>query len=133
MSNSALPDNISYTAEHEWVALAPGDEPSGDPVRVGITSLAVENLGDLVYLELPEVGSTVTVGESCGEIESTKTVSELFPPVTGTVSIINTKAVENPELVTADPYGEGWLFAIIPDGVGELWTAQKYATENGIQ
>ncbi|ANY21596.1 glycine cleavage system protein GcvH [Gordonia terrae] len=133
MTNPALPENLSYTAEHEWIALAPGAEQTGDPVRVGITALAVENLGDLVYLELPDVGSTVTVGESCGEVESTKTVSELYPPVTGKVSIINTAAVENPEVVTSDPYGEGWLFAVIPDEVGELWTAAKYASEYGVQ
>src|SRR6478752_4078646 len=114
MSEIPLPGNLSYTDEHEWVAVEPGASLPADPVRAGITAVAPDNLGDLVYLELPTVGSTVTLGEACGEVESTKTVSELYPPVAGTVSIVNTAVVDDPELVSKDPYGEGWLFAVLP-------------------
>ncbi|SEB33250.1 glycine cleavage system protein GcvH [Rhodococcus koreensis] len=132
MSEISLPGNLSYTDEHEWVAVEPGAALPADPVRVGITAVAVDNLGDLVYLELPTVGSTVTLGEACGEVESTKTVSELYPPVSGTVSIVNTAVVDDPELVSKDPYGEGWLFAVLPSEAGELLTAAEYAEKNGV-
>ncbi|MDH6194284.1 glycine cleavage system H protein [Mycobacterium frederiksbergense] len=132
MSTTKLPDDRSYTEEHEWVLIAPGAPLPGEPVRVGITALAAESLGDLVYLDLPEVGATVTAGEVCGEVESTKTVSELYPPVTGEVTEVNSAAVDDPSLVTADPYGKGWLFAVAATGTADLLTAAEYAQKNGV-
>ncbi|NGP05681.1 glycine cleavage system protein GcvH [Rhodococcus sp. 14C212] len=132
MPSHAIPNDRSYTTDHEWVAIAPGDQLPDSPVRVGITSIAVDSLGELVFVDLPEVGSTIVAGEPCGEVESTKTVSELYPPVSGRVTVINTAAVDNPELVTADPYGEGWLFAVQPTDAGELLTAAEYAEQNGV-
>ncbi|MGV9798741.1 glycine cleavage system protein GcvH [Mycobacterium sp. NPDC003449] len=129
---SSIPADRSYTEQHEWVQIAPGAALPDTPVRIGITSLAAESLGDLVFVELPEVGSTVIAGESCGEVESTKTVSELYPPVSGTITEVNTAAVDDPALITADPYGEGWLFAVQPTGAGELLTAAEYAEKNGV-
>jgi glycine cleavage system H protein len=118
----SIPSELSYTAEHEWVA-------AGDPATVGITAHAADALGDVVYLELPAVGDTVTAGQVCGEIESTKSVSELFAPVDGTVVEVNTAAVDDPSLVNADPYGAGWLLkvdAVDAAGAG-LLTAAQYA------
>lgn len=106
---SQIPTELQYTAEHEWVA-------AGDPATVGITAHAADALGDVVYLELPEVGATVTAGEVCGEIESTKSVSELFAPVDGTVVEVNTAAVDDPSVVNADPYGAGWLLKVAVSG-----------------
>ncbi|MDO8106083.1 glycine cleavage system protein GcvH [Isoptericola sp. b441] len=118
MSN---PTELQYTAEHEWVA-------AGDPATVGITAHAADALGDVVYLELPEVGATITAGEVCGEIESTKSVSELFAPVDGTVVEVNSAAVDDPSVVNADPYGAGWLLRVAVSGDGgELLTAEQYA------
>ncbi|MFE3060223.1 glycine cleavage system protein GcvH [Nocardia sp. NPDC059239] len=132
MSSHAIPNDRSYTDDHEWVLLAPGEPLPDSPVRVGITSVAVDSLGELVFVDLPKVGTEIVAGEACGEVESTKTVSELFPPVSGRVTLVNTAVVENPELVTADPYGEGWLFAVQPTGTGELLTAAEYAEKNGV-
>ncbi|WP_163509108.1 glycine cleavage system protein H [Fodinicola acaciae] len=125
-----FPVDRSYTVDHEWVRLLPG-EPLDEPVRVGITSVATDALGDLVFLDLPKVGSTVTTGEVCGEVESTKTVSELYPPVSGRVSAVNAAAVDDPSVVTADPYGAGWLFAVLPTATGDLLTAAQYAEKCG--
>lgn len=102
---SDIPSDLRYTAEHEWVA-------AGDPVTVGITAHAADALGDVVYLELPEVGASVVAGSVCGEIESTKSVSELFAPVDGVVVEVNTAAVDDPSMVNADPYGTGWLLKV---------------------
>jgi glycine cleavage system H protein len=118
MSN--IPSHLRYSAEHEWV-----DESS--PVKVGLSAVAVDALGDVVYLDLPEAGSTVTAGEVCGEVESTKSVSELFAPVSGTVVEVNGAVVDDPGLVNSDPYGEGWLFTVEVTGEGELLTAEQYA------
>ncbi|MCK8615305.1 glycine cleavage system protein GcvH [Gordonia sp. C13] len=134
MSGLSIPADRSYTDEHEWVDVAPGAPlPPEIPVRIGITSVAVDALGELVYLDLPEVGATITAGEPCGEVESTKTVSELFPPVSGEVTEINSAAVDDPSLVTSDPYGRGWLFAVRPTGMGTLLSAAEYAEKNGIR
>ncbi|MBS1695917.1 MAG: glycine cleavage system protein GcvH [Actinobacteria bacterium] len=122
-----IPDDRSYTEQHEWVLIAPGAALPDTPVRVGVTSIAAAALGDLVFVDLPEVGSTIVAGESCGEVESTKTVSELYPPVSGTVTVVNTAAVDDPSLVTADPYGAGWLFEVQPTAAGTLLTAAEYA------
>ena len=132
MADSMIPDDRSYTEEHEWVLIAPGAALPDTPVKVGITSVAAAALGDLVFLDLPEVGSTITTGETCGEVESTKTVSELFPPVGGTVTAVNAAAVDDPSLVTSDPYGEGWLFEVQPTGAGTLLTAAEYADKNEV-
>ncbi|ART72678.1 glycine cleavage system protein H [Mycobacterium dioxanotrophicus] len=123
-------DDRSYTEEHEWVLIVPGAALPDVPVRVGITSVAAAALGDLVFLDLPEVGATITAGETCGEVESTKTVSELYPPVSGTVTAVNTAAVDDPALVTSDPYGEGWLFEVQATAAGTLLTAAEYAAKS---
>jgi len=131
MSANVIPDDRSYTEQHEWVSIAPGAALPDTPVRVGITSVAAAALGDLVYLDLPEVGSTIVAGEICGEVESTKTVSELYPPVSGTVTAVNTAAVDDPALVASDPYGDGWLFEVQPTAAGALLTAAEYEEMSG--
>ncbi len=108
---AATPADLRYTAEHEWVR-APGE--GSDAVRVGITDFAQGQLGDVVYVDLPAVGAVVTAGASCGEIESTKSVSELFAPVDGVVVARNDALDGAPEQVNTDPYGEGWLLEIQP-------------------
>ena len=118
------PEDLKYTAEHEWVKA--GD---GGPVRVGITDFAQDALGDIVYVELPEVGATVRAGDSCGELESTKSVSDLFAPVNGTVTAVNEALKDSPDLVNTDPYGEGWLLDIALDDdeeVAALMDADTY-------
>ncbi|MBQ1046973.1 glycine cleavage system protein GcvH [Micromonospora sp. C51] len=102
-----IPEDLRYTAEHEWVAAA-----DGGAVRVGITHFAQDALGDIVYVQLPEAGATVAAGESLGEIESTKSVSELYAPVAGMVSARNEALVDTPEVINSDPYGAGWLVEI---------------------
>jgi len=106
-----VPDELHYTREHEWVAIA------GTTASVGITDHAQHALGDVVYVSLPAAGSKVTAGEPCGEVESTKSVSDLFAPVDGEVAEVNPEIDENPGLVNADPYGAGWLFKVtLPAG-----------------
>ena len=106
-----LPEDLKYTAEHEWVRA--GD---GGTVRVGITDYAQEALGDIVYVSLPAVGTDVTPGEAFGEVESTKSVSDVFAPVAGTVIARNEALEAQPELLNSDPYGEGWIVEIdVPD------------------
>ena len=121
---STIPTDLQYTAEHEWVTTA-------DPATVGITATAADALGDIVYLELPEVGTQVTAGTVCGEIESTKSVSEIYSPVTGTVVEINQDAVVVPGLVNPDPYGRGWLLRVEVVATGPLLSAQVYADLTG--
>ncbi|GAB3084893.1 glycine cleavage system protein GcvH [Nocardioides zeae] len=103
------PDDLKYTAEHEWVRT--GDGPA---VRVGVTHYAQDELGGIVYVTLPEVGETVTAGTPCGELESHKSVSEIYAPVTGEVVAVNGALDATPEVVNADPYGDGWLFEVVP-------------------
>ena len=105
------PDNVKYTAEHEW-ALLGTDSDQGQVVRVGITDYAQEALGDIVFVALPAVGVDVAVGEALGEVESTKSVSDIYAPVPGTVTARNDVLDSQPELVNSDPYGEGWLVEI---------------------
>ena len=119
---TAFPEHLRYTAEHEWL-----DE--GDPATFGITQTAADALGELVYVELPAVGDEVTAGSVCGEVESTKSVSELFSPVTGTVAEVNQAAVDDPALVNNDPYGEGWLLRVTVTGTGPLLSADEYRAQ----
>ncbi|MEO8879405.1 MAG: glycine cleavage system protein GcvH [Gemmatimonadaceae bacterium] len=108
-----IPDNLKYSSEHEWLAT------NGTTAKVGITGYAAEHIGDIVFVELPKVGSTVTAGTSFGVIEAVKSVSELFSPVSGTVVAINERVAKEPELVTASPYGDGWLIEIEMSDAGE--------------
>lgn len=108
---SEIPADLRYTAEHEWVQRT-GD----DTVRVGITDFAQSSLGDVVYVQLPDVGSDVTAGESFGEVESTKSVSDLYAPVSAKVIAVNGDLEANPGLVNSDPYGQGWLLDLQVDG-----------------
>jgi glycine cleavage system H protein len=124
-----IPDDLRYTAEHEWVA---GD--GSGPVRVGITHFAQDALGDIVYVQLPEVGAAVEAGESFGEVESTKSVSEIYAPVGGTVVARNDQLVDTPEIINTDPYGAGWLVEIAPSdpaAVAGLLTAEAYRELTG--
>lgn len=121
---SDVPDTLSYTREHEWVS--PPDPTPGSVVTVGITASAAGQLGELVFVELPEVGAAVTAGQQCGEVESTKSVSELYSPVTGTVTEVNAALADDPAMVNGDPYGAGWLFKVEVGAVGELLDAAAY-------
>ncbi|ORA13936.1 glycine cleavage system protein GcvH [Mycobacterium arosiense] len=112
---SDIPPDLRYTAEHEWVRRS-GD----DTVRVGITDFAQSALGDVVFVQLPDVGAELTAGESFGEVESTKSVSDLYAPVSGKVSAVNTDLDGSPQLVNSDPYGAGWLLDVQVSEVGEL-------------
>jgi glycine cleavage system H protein len=108
---SEIPADLYYTEEHEWVQRT-GD----DTVRVGITDYAQSALGDVVFVQLPDVGAEVTAGESFGEVESTKSVSDLYAPVSAKVVAVNGDLEANPQLVNSDPYGEGWLVDLQIDG-----------------
>ena len=121
------PEDLRYTAEHEWVRLA------GDRVRVGITAYAQEALGDIVYVSLPTAGDVVSAGAACGEVESTKSVSDLFAPVSGTVVAVNSDLDATPELVNSDPYGAGWMFEVDAADLaaGSLLTAEQYREQLG--
>ncbi len=115
---SDIPPDLHYTAEHEWVRRS-GD----DTARVGITDFAQSALGDVVFVQLPEVGAELTAGESFGEVESTKSVSDLYAPVSGTVSAVNGELESSPQLVNSDPYGAGWLLDVRVSDVAELESA----------
>ncbi len=101
-----VPEDLKYSEEHEWIAL------SGDRARVGITDFAQDALGDVVYVQLPDAGTVVVAAQACAEIESTKSVSDVYAPVSGTVVEVNAALGETPELVNSDPYGDGWMFVI---------------------
>jgi glycine cleavage system H protein len=122
---SNIPDDLSYTKEHEWVA----GLDDGLTVTVGITAYAAEALGDVVFVQIfPEVGSTVEAGDSVGEVESTKSVSEIYTPVGGEVVEVNEAVAATPALANSDPYGEGWLFRVRMEGDPEdLLSAEEYA------
>lgn len=108
-----VPDSLRYTPEHEWV-----EKIDADTVRVGITAYAAEQLGDVVFVQLPSVGDDVTPGESFAEVESTKSVSDIYGPLTGSILDANTALDESPDLVNSDPYGQGWLAVIrVSDGL----------------
>jgi glycine cleavage system H protein len=111
------PDDLLYTSEHEWLR-RPGDAEGS--VRVGITHYAQDALGDIVYVSLPEIGQSVDAGSTCGELESTKSVSDVYAPVTGEVVARNDSLDATPELVNNDPYGGGWLFEVVPSDPSQL-------------
>jgi glycine cleavage system H protein len=122
---SDFPEDLKYTTDHEWVRQ--GNE---NTVRVGVTSYAAEQLGDIVFVSLPTQGDEATAGDPCGELESTKSVSDIYCPVSGTVSAVNDKLDDTPEAVNNDPYGDGWLFEIeTADGtdLDALLDADAYA------
>lgn len=122
MSN--IPADLQYTKEHEWVA--PTALPS--TIRMGITDFAQSALGDIVYVQMPKVGESVVGDKVCGEVESTKSVSEIFSPVSGTVSAVNGDLAAAPELVNSDPYGAGWLIEItVSDTPTPLLSAAQYS------
>ena len=127
-----LKPDFYYSEDHEWINATP-DTAVGATVRVGITNVAADRLGEIVFAELPQVGDTVTAGEHCGEVESTKSVSDLFSPVTGTVTAVNEDIDGAYEAINNDPYGDGWLFEVEVESVGELMTADEYAAENGVE
>jgi glycine cleavage system H protein len=122
MSN---PTNRSYTAEHEWVLV------DGDVATIGITAYAAEKLGDVVFVDLPKVGTSTTYMKICGEIESTKSVGELYAPLDGEVVEINDVVVSAPETVNTDPFGEGWLIKVKFTTLPELMTAEQYDALTG--
>ena len=119
------PEDLRYTAEHEWVS----ESASGSGVRVGITHFAQDSLGDIVFVQLPEPGTEVTAGEPLGEVESTKSVSEIYAPVSGKVVARNEDLDNDPAVINTDPYGAGWLLEIEPSdpaAVGGLLDAAAY-------
>ena len=121
----ANPENLQYTEEHEWLLV------EGDSATVGITAYAAEKLGDVVYVDLPAVGTAITAGTVVGEIESTKSVGELYAPASGTVTAINDAVVGSPELVNSDPFGEGWLIKISITESPALLDAAAYSALTG--
>ena len=108
------PEDLHYTREHEWI------RTTGETVRVGVTDYAQAALGDIVFVTLPEVGAEVTAGQPCGEVESTKSVSDIYAPVSGTVVARNESLDAAPELVNSDPYGEGWMIDLRPEDPGSV-------------
>jgi glycine cleavage system H protein len=124
MSN---PQQLRYSKEHEWVSAAEAGVST-----VGITSHAADALGDVVYVQLPEIGTTVTAGDTCGELESTKSVSDLYAPVSGEVTEVNQDVVDDPALVNSAPFEGGWLFKVkISDEPADLLSADEYASFTG--
>jgi glycine cleavage system H protein len=109
--SAVFPDDLRYTSEHEWVR-SPGEAESS--VRIGITDYAQEALGDIVFVSLPAVGAEVSSGSAIGELESTKSVSDVYAPLSGTVAAVNEALDGTPEMVNSDPYGDGWLFELVP-------------------
>ncbi|WP_062130779.1 glycine cleavage system protein GcvH [Demequina aestuarii] len=120
-----IPEDLQYSVEHEWVR---GDVSAGSVVTVGITAYAADALGDVVYVEAPQVGATVVAGQVCGELESTKAVSELYSPVSGTVAEVNPALESAPDLINSDVYGEGWIFTVtLAEEPSSLLDAAAYA------
>ncbi|HVQ87106.1 MAG TPA: glycine cleavage system protein GcvH [Actinomycetes bacterium] len=120
------PEDLKYTSDHEWIRVL-----SDTTVRFGITDYAQDALGDIVYVSLPEAGASLTAGDTCGEVESTKSVSDVYAPVTGTVNARNDGLVATPEVVNADPYGEGWMVEVEladPSQLAGLMDSAAYAS-----
>ncbi len=118
-----IPDELRYSKDHEWIRL------SGSIARVGITDYAQDALGDVVFVQLPESGKEVLAGQSCSEVESTKSVSDIYVPVSGLISNVNTQLSDSPNLINSDPYGDGWLMEIeVSDlsSVADLLDAAAY-------
>ncbi|MDI1464029.1 glycine cleavage system protein GcvH [Catellatospora sp. KI3] len=120
-----IPQELKYTREHEWLAA------DGGEATVGITAFAADALGDVVYVELPRPGQAVAAGQPCGEVESTKSVSELYAPADGEVVAVNEAVVADPGLLNSDPYGQGWLFRLRLASAPELLDAAAYAALTG--
>ncbi len=123
-----VPEDRRYTKDHEWAL------PEGERVRMGITDYAQDALGDVVFVELPAVGAVLQAGDTCGEVESTKSVSEIYAPVAGTVVEVNAELAEAPQRLNEDPYGGGWICVIepsAPDAVAALLDAEAYAALTG--
>lgn len=125
---ASLPTDYLYSAEHEWVNST--DVKPGDVVRVGITQYAADQLGEIVYVELPEVGTEAEAGEPCGEVESTKSVSVIYAPVSGEVVAVNEDLEDSAAVINDDPYGEGWIYEVRVTEAGPLMDAEAYAAEN---
>jgi glycine cleavage system H protein len=126
---SMVPSELKYTKEHEWVKenLPSESTSSSQQVRIGITDFAQEALGDIVYIQLPKIGQKVQAGAVCGEVESTKSVSEIFAPVSGVVTAINSGLDANPEFINSDPYGAGWIADIeLSEPASDLMTPSEY-------
>jgi glycine cleavage system H protein len=126
VSDFEYPDDLMYTTDHEWVRV------EGNVVRIGITSFAADALGDIVYVTLPDDAAEVQAGTTCGEVESTKSVSDVYAPVSGTVSGRNEELDASPELVNSDPYGSGWMFEVTvadPQALEGLLSAAEYQTQ----
>lgn len=121
----SLPTHLQYTEEHEWL------EDRGEITRIGVTPYAANSLGDIVYVQLPEVGEQVEAGQPCGELESTKSVSDLYAPVTGAVTAVNESVVDDPSLVNAKPFEDGWLLEVRTTAKGAVLTAEQYAELTG--
>lgn len=116
----SIPANLQYTSEHEWIRV------EGSVAVVGITQYAADALGDIVYVDLPKAGTTISAGSIVGEAESTKSVGELFAPVSGDIVEANQAVIDSPELVNSDPYGAGWLFSVEFSSIGDVMSADDY-------
>jgi glycine cleavage system H protein len=128
MATLNYPAELKYSRDHEWVAETQDDAV----VRVGISDFAQDSLGDVVFVDLPEVGDTVTADETCGEVESTKSVSDVISPVSGEIVTVNDDIVDAPDSINSDPYGEGWLFEVRLSDSAELealMDAESYKSE----
>jgi glycine cleavage system H protein len=122
---SSVPTNLRYTKEHEWV-----EETAPGRYRIGITDYAQSALGDIVYLQMPKVGDSIEAGKVCGEVESTKSVSEIYAPISGTVTAVNDELDSAPETINAEPYGKGWLFEVensAQNQLSELLAPEAYS------
>jgi glycine cleavage system H protein len=120
-----VPEQLRYTEEHEWVS---GLDDDSGIVTVGITAYAADALGDIVYVDLPDEGEAIEAGEPCGEAESTKSVSDIYAPVSGEITAVNSAVADDPAMINSDPYGEGWLFKVRLDGEpGGMLDAAAYA------
>lgn len=118
---SSVPDEVSYTKEHEWVS-----KPIDGLIKFGITDYAQNALGDIVYVQMPGVGEEITAGKVCGEVESTKSVSEIFAPVSGKIIRINEELNSRPEIINQSPYGQGWIAEVSVESDGGLLSSEEY-------
>lgn len=125
---TALPTDRLYSEEHEWVNST--DINAGDTVRVGITHIAADALGEIVFAELPEVGTEIEADEPFGEVESTKSVSDIYAPVSGEITAVNEEIADNAGIINEDPYEAGWLYEVTVTEVGDLLDHEAYAADN---